>query len=125
MAAQTGKGAGVPPITRSILTRWAAGDLGALTGFTGALVRNDLAGAVALADAANLAALSTTLEWMADALPADCWGSVDTVRAWGDRHRLHDWWKEPGGMVCDGCGSAWSEVAAGAGCPGPSEGGEA
>lgn len=110
----------VPPVVRGILDRWAAGDVGALTGFTGALVRNDLAGAVAVADTRTLAALPAIVAWMRDELPAACWGSPEAVRAWADRHRRHDWWREGDAVQCDGCGAAWSEAIAAGPCPGRS-----
>jgi hypothetical protein len=72
----------IPPIIKDILDRYAAGQGGALTGGTRPLVENDLARAVALADAEMLAALPAVIQYMHDELPSESWGSPEAVRAW-------------------------------------------
>lgn len=114
-----GAGVSIPPRVRTILERWAAGDLGALTNFTGALVRNDLAGAIASADGASQATLPAIVAWMQEELPPECWGSPEAARAWAARHRRHDWWREGAAVVCDLCGSEQTAAIAAAPCPGP------
>jgi hypothetical protein len=51
-------------------------------GFCLALLMNDLSAAVARADAANLAALPATLDWLERHAPRLAWGSPAAVGAW-------------------------------------------
>lgn len=78
---------------KNILTRWAAGDVGALTGSTAPLIENDLRAAAQTLSNSNWATLPAILNWMHEELPADCWGSREKRLAWAGRHVVAENWQ--------------------------------
>ena len=51
-------------------------------GFLEAVLRNDLAGAIGLADENNLAALPAIVAYCYNEIPSACWGSSEKVKDW-------------------------------------------
>jgi hypothetical protein len=51
-------------------------------GFLRHVLANDLQGAVARADEANMANLRGILEYVYNAMPSTCWGTWEKVTAW-------------------------------------------
>lgn len=50
--------------------------------FMQALLGNDLRGAVARADAVNIARIPHWVVWMENNLPGGCWGSTENLHNW-------------------------------------------
>lgn len=71
---------------RDVLTRWANGEAGALTGSTAPIVENDLRAAARSLSASNWARLPEILDWMDEELPPECYGSSEKRRAWAEKH---------------------------------------
>lgn len=63
-------------IDNYVTKRWKPGH------FVGAVLANDLKGAVAAADRDNQAALIEIVRYVYNYLPHTCWGSYEIVNAW-------------------------------------------
>jgi hypothetical protein len=77
----------IPPATLQKLQKWITlgvqlDDDDDSIGFVMAVLMNDLAGAVARADPADLAALPMTVRWLECHAPPLAWGSAAALGAW-------------------------------------------
>jgi len=57
--------------------------------FLGAVLSNDLYGAVSRADSTNIKLIPEIVRWIYNEVPIGCWGSVSRVREWrGEKHLI-------------------------------------
>ncbi len=56
--------------------------------FLGAVLSNDLRGAMMRADDDNLATLFHIVAYVYNEIPSECWGSPERVNAWLDREKV-------------------------------------
>ena len=80
----------IPPNILEALNMWAIRGQ-RTSGFVEAVLRNDLYGAVAAADAESLAAIAPIMAYVCNRLPSGCWGSRERVDEWPDS----DWKFDP------------------------------
>jgi hypothetical protein len=79
----------IPPHTRESLQSWARdGQVGGR--FLMAVLRNDLAGAVAQADEETMGAIPAIVAYCYNELPSTCWGTPERVCRWRGRHAVQD-----------------------------------
>ena len=71
----------IPAHTKASLDRY-VNDRIMPGGFLTAVLSNDLFGAVAHADRANLEALTEIVKYVYNELPSGCWGSKDIMWRW-------------------------------------------
>lgn len=79
----------IPTSTLNILDNWARFGY-ECGGFLAAVLENDLAGAAARADHINIKIIPDIVKYIYNELPADCWGSPEAVKGWGERKRGGD-----------------------------------
>jgi hypothetical protein len=82
----------VPPNIKAAIDNWVLkGE--APGGFTTAVIKNDLFGAMRHGDPESIANLKDITNYIIESIPADCWGDRDKVAKWaafGGQKGIHE-----------------------------------